>query len=222
MKPYSDKPEPPVYYPVLLDLRGKACLVVGGGTVARRKVEGLYEAGASVTVVAPEIAGMPPGVYLIRRAFVPDDLEGMTLAIAATDARQVNDLVCREAGARGIPVNSVDDPDSGSFIVPAVIRHGSLCVAVSTGGASPTLARDVKALLAAQLDAAYGDLADLLWRLRREWEPEAIRAGVPPEARSEAWRAIARLPLLERLRAGDRQDAEELARAVLDHAMKTR
>jgi len=113
----------------------------------------------------------------------------------------------------------VDEPEACSFIVPAILRRGGLCVAISTGGASPTLAREVRNTLGEQLDPAYGELVDLLWRLRREWEAEAAFASLPLEARSRIWNEVARLPLLELLRAGDRQEAEAQARAVLTAAV---
>lgn len=206
---------PPPYYPVFLDLRGKRCVVVGGGSIAVRKVEGLREAEAVVTVVAPEIGEMPPDVECISRAFQPADLDDATLVFAATDDPEVNALVASEANARRILVNVVDDPEHCSCILPAVVRRGALRIAVSTAGASPALARKLRQELEATYGPEYGELVELLWRLRREWEPQAQAAGVPFPQRKNAWQAILRLPLLDALRNGEVARAEIMAREIL-------
>jgi siroheme synthase-like protein len=130
------------YYPIFLDLAGKRVLVAGAGKVALRKTEGLLEAGALVTVVAPrwepEFERLP--VTLRRRAFRSSDLAGARLAFAATDDRRVNHAVAAAARRRGIPVNVADSRAECDFIVPARIHRGNLQIAVSTGGESPRLA----------------------------------------------------------------------------------
>ena len=176
---YQTLTAPPIYYPAFLDLRGKRCLVVGGGTVARRKVEGLVNTGAMVTVVAPSIVPMPDGVHLEQRTFIPADLDGTMLVIAATNDSAVNAAVAREAHARGIFINVVDDPAICSMILPAVVRRGAFCLAISTGGASPVLARRLKESFETQFGEEYGLLIDLLWRLRRQWEPKALAPPSP-------------------------------------------
>jgi precorrin-2 dehydrogenase/sirohydrochlorin ferrochelatase len=133
-------------YPIMLDLTGVPVLVVGGGRVAVRKIEGLLKAGAEVTVVARSaidpIHSMP--VELVVRGYEPADLDDVRLVITATDDPAVNSAVSADATARGIWVNSADDPANCTFTLPAVARDGAVTVAVSTGGASPALASHLR------------------------------------------------------------------------------
>jgi len=144
-------------YPIFLKLDDLHCVVVGGGAVAERKVKGLLEAKARVTVVAPEAT---PGIVSLaegrmiswrKRSYTRGDLEGCRLVIAATDARDVNRLVFEEATERGIPVNAVDEPENSSFFVPAVARTGQLILAVSTSGVAPYMARKLREWLQGKL-----------------------------------------------------------------------
>ncbi|MDQ3377593.1 MAG: bifunctional precorrin-2 dehydrogenase/sirohydrochlorin ferrochelatase [Actinomycetota bacterium] len=129
-----------------MDVSGRRCVVVGGGGVASRKARGLLESGARVVVVSPEVTPEieDMDVTVERRPYAPGDLAGCTLAFAATDSREVNAAVVREAEEHGIPVNVADRPAEGDFALPSVLRRGGLQVAVSTGGASPTLARRIR------------------------------------------------------------------------------
>ena len=135
-----------IYYPIFLDLTGKPVLVVGAGKVALRKTKGLVEAGAAVTVVAPEcepeFARLP--VTERRRKFRPADLQGAVLAFAATNDRHVNHTVMLAARRLGIPVNVADSRDECSFIVPARITRGNIQIAISTSGESPRTASSLR------------------------------------------------------------------------------
>jgi len=135
-----------VLYPLFMDVSGRRCVVVGGGGVASRKARGLLESGARVVVVSPEVTPEidDMDVTVERRPYAPGDLAGCTLAFAATDSREVNAAVVREAEEHGIPVNVADRPAEGDFALPSVLRRGGLQVAVSTGGASPSLARRIR------------------------------------------------------------------------------
>lgn len=141
-------------YPIVVRLAGRRVLVVGGGRVALRKVQGLLAAGATVTVVAPlvvdELAALP-GVQIERRAYEPGDVAGRVLVIAATDDPATQQQVFDDGERLGILVNSADDPDRCSFILPAVARRGPVIVAVSTQGRSPALAGHLRDLLAQAL-----------------------------------------------------------------------
>ncbi len=216
----EERPAAAQYYLAALDLRGRRCLVAGGGAVARRKVEGLLAAGAEVLVVAPEIEDMPDGAAVERRAVRPGDLDGAVLAVCATDDGEVNAALAAEARRRGVLVNVADDPAAGDVAVPAVLRRGGLQIGVSTGGASPALARRLRDELAERVGAEYGPLVALLGELRAEWEPHAIAAGLPPAARHAAWHAVLDLPLLELIAAGRETEARERARAVLADALE--
>jgi precorrin-2 dehydrogenase/sirohydrochlorin ferrochelatase len=178
------------YYPVNLDIRGKACLVVGGGEVAARKARSLHEAGAEVTVVAPDIRAKLralEGVELRERAFRDGDLHGVFLVVVATDDPVLNRAVGRDAADFGCLVNVVDCPALSSFIVPATLRRGELAISVSTGGASPTLAREIRRRLEEQFGEEYADFVDVLAEIRRE-----IFDKVPEsERRAELCRGLA-------------------------------
>jgi precorrin-2 dehydrogenase / sirohydrochlorin ferrochelatase len=157
-------------YPIFLKLDSVPCVVVGGGVVAERKVRSLLDAQARVTVVSPEVTSgigtlaEAKRIFWLKRSYARGDLEGSRLAIAATDSREVNRLVFEEATERGIPVNSVDDPENSSFFVPAVARTGSLMLAVSTSGIAPYAARRLKEYLESKL---YPGLESDLEKIQR-------------------------------------------------------
>lgn len=161
----------PSYYPVFLNLQGKRCLVVGGGEVATRKVQGLLEAGAVVVVISPRLSEslatlVAQGAIQHRpRPFHPDDVLGCTLVVGATNQSAVNLAVCEAARQHNILVNIVDTPDLCDFIAPAIVRRGALQIAISTGGYSPTLAKRIRM----QLEAYYGpEFAEILEKLGQE------------------------------------------------------
>jgi precorrin-2 dehydrogenase/sirohydrochlorin ferrochelatase len=135
-----------VLYAIFLDLSGRRCVVVGGGEVANRKARKLLQARARVVVISPEITPEleSVAVEVHRRHYREGDLEGAYLAFAATDSRETNAAVAREAKECRIPVNVADKPSDGDFALPSTLRRGRLQVAISTSGASPTLARRIK------------------------------------------------------------------------------
>jgi len=151
-------------YPVFLDLAGVPVLVVGGGQVALRKVGGLVGAGATVTVVAPQVVdGIAEVATVELRPYVSGDLAGVRLVVTATDDPEVNAQVAADARAAGVFVNSADDPENCTFILPAIARRGPITVAVSTGGISPALASRLRDEIASthltpELEAAAIDL----------------------------------------------------------------
>jgi len=161
------------YLPIFLLLQDRTCLIVGGGEVALRKLRLLRQAGARVTVMAPEfcaalqaIAAQDEAINLQQQVFDESALGGIALVIAATDQRAVNSEVARVATEREIPVNVVDQPKLGSFILPAIIDRSPVQIAVSTGGTSPVLARLLRTRLESMLPANYGQLAELVARYR--------------------------------------------------------
>ena len=133
-------------YPIMLDLDGARVLVVGGGNVAVRKIEGLLRVGASVTVVAPSVVDSirDMAVRVVLRPYESGDLDHARLVITATDDSTVNAAVAADATRRGIWVNSADDPANCTFALPAIARDGAITVAVGTGGASPALASHLR------------------------------------------------------------------------------
>ena len=143
-----------VLYPMFMDLTDRRCVVVGGGAVANRKARKLLQARARVTVISPKISPELASVAVEKheRRYERGDLSGAYLAFAATDSREVNAAVSHEANELGIPVNVADNPAEGDFALPSTLRRGGLQVAVSTGGASPTLARRIRA----ELEKTFG------------------------------------------------------------------
>ncbi len=148
-------------FPMFVKLAGRKCLVVGGGPIAEGKVEGLLASGATVVVVAPEVTEKiarwndQGRLAWHARQFQPSDLEGAFLVIAATGVDAVNEQVFREAEARGILCNAVDEPERCHFYYPAIVRRGPLQIAISTGGLSPALASRLRAELEAQFGPEY-------------------------------------------------------------------
>src|SRR5438874_1778652 len=134
------------HYPVFLDLQDRPVLVVGAGKVALRKTKGLLDAGARVTVVAPEALpdfdGLP--LRLVRRRFRPSDLNGAILVFAATNDRRVNHRIRLAARSRGIPANIADSAAECDFIVPARVQRGDVQIAISTGGKSPRISAELR------------------------------------------------------------------------------
>jgi precorrin-2 dehydrogenase / sirohydrochlorin ferrochelatase len=158
-----------VLYPIFLDLSGRRCVVIGGGAVANRKARNLLQARAHVVVISPEIGAEleSVAVEIHRRPYKEGDLEGAYLAFATTDSREANAAVAREAKERGIPVNVADKPSDGDFALPSTLRRGGLQVAVSTGGASPTLARKIKDELEGVFGPEWAGLVEEIGRNRR-------------------------------------------------------
>ena len=170
-----------VVLPINLDVRGRRCLVVGGGEVARRKVRTLLEADAAVTVVAPDVHKLLKAddrVEVHERAFRVADLHEAFVVVVATDDDLTNRSVARDAADFGCLVNVVDCPALSNFIVPATLRRGELAVCVSTGGASPALSRRIRQRLEERFGEEYADFVDVLGEIRRrvfEKVPESER-----------------------------------------------
>jgi uroporphyrin-III C-methyltransferase/precorrin-2 dehydrogenase/sirohydrochlorin ferrochelatase len=202
------------FLPIFLQLHGKRCVVVGGGDVAARKVSLLIEAHGQVEIIAPELcerlvvlAGKGALSHTCA-TFRPEHLEGATLVFAATDDQSVNRRVSELAKARGIPVNVVDQPELCSFIMPSIIDRSPVVAAVSTGGASPVLARLIRARLETLIPAGYGRLA----RLVSEFRDRAKVHFQHPPARRRFWEDVLQGPIAEQVFAGQ----EDAARAALD------
>jgi siroheme synthase-like protein len=151
-------------YPVALRLAGKPVLVVGGGSVADRKVVSLLAAGAVVTVVAPKVIGAlyGRGCAIERRPYHEGEAAGYRLVVAATDDPDVNRTVHEDAETAGVWVNVADDPEKCTFYLPAVVQDGPVVVAVSTSGTSPALAGWLRDRVAGALPPRIGEVAELL------------------------------------------------------------
>jgi precorrin-2 dehydrogenase / sirohydrochlorin ferrochelatase len=161
-----------VLYPIFLGLSGRRCVVVGGGEVANRKARKLLQARARVVVISPELQPEleSVAVEIHRRPYREGDLEGAYLAFAATNSRETNSAVAREAKERGVPVNVADKPSEGDFALPSTLRRGTMQVAVSTGGASPTLARRIRGELEEVFGPEWAGIVEELDAARRNGE----------------------------------------------------
>jgi siroheme synthase-like protein len=203
-------------FPIFLDLSARRCVVVGGGTVAARKVDALLAAGADVTVVAPALTARlalhaaDRRVRWIPREYRAGDLDDADLAFATTDDERVNDAVARDGRAHRVWVNAADDPARCDFHLSAVVRRGPLTVAIGTAGTTPALARVVREELEDVFTGDYAALAEVAAEVRRE-----LRArNLSPDG--DAWSAALRRADVRRLVAAERLDeARETLRAAL-------
>ncbi|MBN2871946.1 MAG: uroporphyrinogen-III C-methyltransferase [Halothiobacillaceae bacterium] len=204
--------------PIFMNLRGKPCLVVGGGAVAARKADLMRAAGARVTVVSPMITGetrrmVDDGRLTWQEAvFDPAMVVGNRLVIAATDEPQVNHSVFDACEARGIPVNVADEPDLCSFILPGIVDRSPVTIALSTGGRSPVLARLMRARLETLIPAGFGRLADLLGRYRQRAKDRILGL----ETRKRFWEDVIDGPIGNLVLAGKDREAEDKLAGLLD------
>lgn len=196
-------------YPLMLEVRDRPIVIVGGGRVAARKVAGLLAAGARrVTIVSPEFCTELPqhsDVTRLPERYRPEHLSGAQLAFAATDDRQVNDAIVRDARQNNILVQRVDgeeDP-AGDFTTPAVHREGSVVIAVSTGG-HPPLAGMIRDRLAERVDPIWRDMADALIDIRAE-----LLNRFAPDHRRDMFRRAASPEAMDVFRARGRDGLKE-------------
>jgi precorrin-2 dehydrogenase/sirohydrochlorin ferrochelatase len=168
------------YYPIFLEMKGRRCVVIGGGTVAERKVEGLLAAAASVTIISPAITEELRRLFTqgairhLAREHRSGDLTGYEMAFVAMDDPELNAAACREARSRYVLVNSADDPAQCDFILPAVIRRGDLVVAVSTGGVSPAVTRVIREEINEYFTTDYASFVRIAGEVRRELREKSV------------------------------------------------
>ena len=195
------------YLPIFLNLKGRQCLVVGGGSVAYRKALLLLKAGAEVSVVSPELCAALTALTTIKHIsaqFQAAHLDHIALVIAATDDLVVNKAVSRQAKIRNIPVNVVDNPALCTFIFPAILDRSPLMVAFSTGGAAPVLSRMLRAKLETLIPHSYGKLAVFSAKFR-----QLIKTQITdPIKRRIFWEDVLDGPIAEKIFAGDEKSAE--------------
>jgi len=199
----------PGYYPMFLNVTGKRCVVVGGGTVALRKVKGLLAHGASLEVISPsacsELSELAETrlISLKCRRYKPGDLVGAFVVIAATTDSKTNQEVASEARRRKTLVNVVDRPEESDFIVPACLCRGDLTIAVSTAGKSPALARKIRTRLEKNFGDEYASLTDLIGEVRAELRQRSVTVS------GDDWQKALDIDLLVKLlRDGQREKAK--------------
>ena len=210
----------PTYYPMMVNLAGRRCLVVGGGRVAERKIALLQECGAEVEVVSPaatrKIADLADrgAIRLARRPVRPTDLDHAFLVFAATDNADVNQSVAQEVRKAGGLVNVADAPEACTFLVPAVVRRGDLTIAISTGGGSPALAKRLRQ----RLEATIGPEYEAFLAALRELRVRAQQAIADPTERQAVYRRAVDSDLFEHAARGDKA---AVAACILDLLRRT-
>ncbi len=205
-------------YPInLVGLEQRRCVVVGGGDVARRKVESLLDAGIQQVVVISRRLGdglaqlqRQGRIQHLARDYRPGDLKGAFLVIATTDDAEVNQAVSQEAEARGLLVNVADDPAHCNFIVPSTLRRGDLVIGVCTGGQSPALAASLRRHLEQVFGPEYSAFLELAGSLRGR-----VARDLPQHARARFWYDLAGSEALGLLHDGQEAEARRLADELL-------
>lgn len=206
------------YLPIFLKFTGQLAVVVGGGLVANRKVDLLLRTGARVRIVAPELVSelivlrRRGEISHLKEKFHAGHLAGAALVIAATDEPSLNREVYRLASAKNIPVNTVDDPEHCSFIMPAIVDRSPVVVAISSGGRAPVLARHLRAKLEALLPGSLGRLAELAGAWRLEVKKRLGSIG----QRRRFWETVLTGPVASRVGAGRTLEAQRLFADELD------
>ncbi|MBP2628782.1 MAG: siroheme synthase [Firmicutes bacterium] len=197
-------------YPVNLQINNRSCIVVGGGSVAERKVLALLAAGACVTVLSPEVTQklaeliQKEKLIHIIRSYREGDVTGFFIVICATNNGAVNKLVAEEASKAGALVNVADAPELGNFNVPSQIAHGDLLITISTGGKSPALAKRLGAELAQQYGPEYGIYLDLIAEARTK-----MKKSMQSSKKREAfWRQTIDQEIINLLKDGKIKEAE--------------
>ncbi|MEC0126320.1 precorrin-2 dehydrogenase/sirohydrochlorin ferrochelatase family protein [Paenibacillus pabuli] len=195
------------YTPIFIDLSRKSCCVIGGGRVAERKIKGLLHTEAQITVISPEITSTlqqlhhDSRIQWIARSYRNGDLRGAFLVYAATDHKEVNSSVVREAEEAGILVNDAMSSENSTFITPSVVRRGRLSIAISTAGAGPAAAAEIRDTLEQQFGDEYETYIEFLYQMRME-----VKARVSsPSLRGKLLRRLTEMDVLEHIRTGQFQ-----------------
>ena len=197
------------YYPMFLDIKGRSCLVVGGGTVGTRKAETLLKCGAAVTVISRAFSSAlsesrySGSLVLMNKDYKPSDLEGMFLVFAATDNRSLNHRIKQDAEERGLLFTIADDPDGSRFIAPSLVERGDLTIAVSTAGQSPAFARKLKQDLEKQFGPEYEAFLRIMGNVRKN----ILAQGHDPESHKHLFRQLIDRDVPSMIKEGRYHDA---------------
>lgn len=210
------------YYTICLDLKGRPCLVVGGGDVARRKAASLVDARAKLNLIAPKLD--PVLEYMafqkefewIERDFDPADVEGMFLVIAATDSRDTNASIAELCKSKDILCNIVDNPEESDFINPSAIERGPLTIAISTSGISPSLASCIRQEMEMVYGEEYGQFLAMMSRIR----PLVLREFPHQHQRQKIFDRMVSSRAISLLRTGLVEEAQKELDRMLDEARR--
>ncbi len=205
------------YYPINLDVQNRECLVVGGGSVGERKVKTLLECGAKVTVITLSATehvrslASEGGIELKTRAYEPSDLEGKFLVIGATDSKEVNEKISKDAAECRVLCNIVDRPAACSFVLPAIVRQGDLLITISTSNKSPAVAKKIRETLEKEFGPEYATLLNLMGAIRQR----LLSTGKSPEGHKRFLERLLDDGLLEMIRDNRTNDVDGLLKVVL-------
>ena len=206
------------HFPIFVSIQNKPCVVIGGGPVASRKIGNLLDAGAQITVVSPKIIEeiqervAAKSITYQARVYSESDLDGAFLVFAATDNREVNSSIAALATSREQLVNVADEPEECTFVLPSVLDRSPVLIAVSTGGASPVLARQLRIQLETLIPSACGRLAGITEEYR-----EKVKRFFPKQIqRKKFWENALNGPVSELVYAGQ----ESSARTRLDEMLE--
>jgi siroheme synthase-like protein len=162
-----------LHYPLFLDISGKSCIVIGGGKIAERKVAMLLKFNADVKVISPKITAIlsklsgSGKIEIIEREYKDGDLDGASLIFAATNRKEINESIKKEAAMKSIPVNVVDDPVLCDFIVPSIVKKGPIVIAVSTSGVLPSLSKKLRKEISAYITEDYIKYVNIIGNFRK-------------------------------------------------------
>lgn len=213
------------FYPAYLDLSRARCLVIGAGSVGVRKIRGLVDGGAKDVLVL-DLAPLPDdlkdladggSILFFQREFQHDDLDGVLLAMACTSNATVNTQIAGLCRERGILCNVADQPEVGSFIVPATFTQGDLTLAISTGGASPAMAQRIRKDLEATFGPHYGTFLLIMNRLR----PMMLALGRPTTDNTKVFRALVASGLLDALKRSEQSEITEILTEILPEDLQS-
>ncbi len=201
-----------MFYPVNLDIKGRQCLVVGGGSVASRKAKTLMECGAIVTVVSPEFTEalknleQNSSITLVQSPYKTSDLENKFLVIGATNDEKLNRRINADAETRNMLCNIADVPDICNFILPSIIRRGDLCLAISTSGKSPAFAKKLRK----DLEKTFGDEYSLFLTLMGEIRKKLLAEEHAPEAHKPIFEKLIHNNLLEMIKKNKKENINQV------------
>ena len=205
------------FYPVCIELEGKTALVVGGGSVAQRKVETLLKFGATIRIVSRKLTNRLKEmvefkeIHYIGEKFRDEHLDGAFLVIAATDDERLNRKISESAQKRHLLINAVDQPSDCNFIVPSIVNRGNLLIAISTSGKSPALAKKLRKELEAQFGGEYETFLTLMGCLREE----ILSMGLSQDEKSRIFNEIVDSNILKSLAQGDMAGVESTLKRIL-------
>lgn len=205
------------YYPIFLDLKDKTCLVIGAGKVGRRKIRTLLNCGAKKIFVLdpynclPEDLSSHPRLEFKRNNFQPSDLNEVSLVFVCTNDKELNQTIASECKKRNIFCNVANAPEQGDFILPSIFTQGDLCLAISTGGHSPALARKIRQ----DLEQVFGPEYFLLTRLMSKIRPLVLSLGLEQQENASIFRQLTSSELLDALKLKELGKVEKVLKKIL-------